>query len=239
MNRTFAVPAVAATALAATFALAGAASAHVTVNPSTATGGSYSKLTFRVPTESDSASTTKVAVFLPSDPAFSYVGIKPHPGWSYKVSKTGDDVSKIVWQATSADSRIEPGEFDEFDISLGPLPDSGDVVFKALQYYSDGSVVRWIQPAVAGQEEPEHPAPTLTITPAASGESTSAPAGSATGSASAAGADTTDASTETASAATTSEDDDSDSKAPLVLSIIAVVLAAGAFAFSALRRRQS
>jgi uncharacterized protein YcnI len=234
MNRTLAVPALATAALAATLAFAGAASAHVTVNPNTAAGGSYSKLTFRVPTESDSASTTKVAVFLPSAPRFASVSVKPHPGWTYRVTKAGDSVSRIVWQAASADSRIKPGEFDEFDISLGPLPDSGDLVFKALQYYSDGSVVRWIEPATDGGEEPEHPAPTLTIMPAASGDSSSAPVTTAPASSAPAPAGPSDG-----SAAAASEGDDGDSDAPLVLSIIAVVLAAGALALSAVRRKQS
>jgi periplasmic copper chaperone A len=158
-----AVPALALGALA----LAGPASAHVTVNPSTATGGGYAKLTFRVPTESDTASTTKLAVYFPSTPAFASVSVKPHPGWSYRVSDTDQHVAKIVWTADAPADGIKPGQFDEFDISLGPLPGSGSVTFKALQTYSDGSVVRWIEPTVAGQPEPQHPAPMLTLTKAA------------------------------------------------------------------------
>ena len=50
-----------------TLALAAPASAHVTVNPNTATPGSYSKVTFRVPNEKDSANTTKLEVNLPAD----------------------------------------------------------------------------------------------------------------------------------------------------------------------------
>ncbi|WP_017935074.1 YcnI family copper-binding membrane protein [Nocardioides sp. Iso805N] len=238
MNRTFAVPAVAAAALTATFALAGAASAHVTVNPNMATGGSYSKLTFRVPTESDTASTKKVVVYFPEDHPFASASVKPHPGWSFTVKDhklstpiTSDDgqvteaVQKIVWTATSAASQIKPGEFDEFDVSVGPLPNSGTVVFKALQYYTDGSVVRWIEPSVAGQDEPEHPAPVLSITAATAAPSADATSGSGA---------TADA---TPMSATT--DDDGDSKAPLVLSILAVVLAAGSLALSVVRRKRS
>jgi periplasmic copper chaperone A len=33
------------------------------------------------------------------------------------------------------------------------------IVFKALQTYSDGDVVRWIEEPVAGEPEPDHPAP--------------------------------------------------------------------------------
>lgn len=49
-------------------AAAGAASAHVTVHPeSYAKGATDGVLTFRVPNEEDTASTTKVQVFLPTD----------------------------------------------------------------------------------------------------------------------------------------------------------------------------
>lgn len=143
-----------------------AAVAHVTVDPPTAPAGSYSTLTFRVPTESDSASTTKVALYLPPAPALASVSVRPHPGWRSTMHRDGDAVRRIVWRATSPQSYIRPGEFDEFSIAVGPVPRSGRVVFKALQTYSDGSVVRWIDPAVAGQPEPEHPAPVLAITPA-------------------------------------------------------------------------
>jgi uncharacterized protein YcnI len=160
-------------------ALGGPALAHVTVNPDTAPAAGYAKLTFRVPTEQDNASTTKVQVFFPAAEPFGEVLVMPQPGWRYKVIDkklttpiTTDDgqvsqaVSQITWTATSKASAIQPGQFNEFNVSLGPLPDSGTVAFKALQTYSNGDVVRWIQPSVAGQVEPDHPAPTVTIVPA-------------------------------------------------------------------------
>lgn len=227
---------VAAPALAV-LGLALPASAHVTVNPNTATAGGYSKLTFRVPTESDTASTTKLAVYFPTDHPFASVSVKPHPGWSFKVSDqklktpiSSDDgqvteaVSRIVWTADSAADAIKPGEFDEFDVSVGPLPDSGTLEFKALQTYSDGSIVRWIQDSVAGQAEPEHPAPVLTITPSTAA-SPSAAASGATGS------------TDTSSTAPAVVKEKDSSHAPLVISIIALVVAAGAALLAGVGRR--
>jgi hypothetical protein len=42
------------------------------------------------------------------------------------------------------------------------------MTFKALQTYSNGQVVSWIDvPAAGSSDEPEHPAPTLKLTPAA------------------------------------------------------------------------
>jgi periplasmic copper chaperone A len=167
-------------ALAAGAALvlpATSAFAHVTVNPREATQGGYAKLAFRVPTERDDASTTKVEVNFPTDHPLASVSVRPQPGWTYHVDKfkldtpiKSDDgditeaVSKITWTGGS----IKPGEFNEFEVSVGPLPDDVDsIAFKALQTYSDGQVVRWIEEATPGGSEPDHPAPVLKLTPAA------------------------------------------------------------------------
>ena len=36
-------------------------------------------------------------------------------------------------------------------------------MFKGLQTYDNGDVVRWVEPTPAGGEEPEHPSPTLLV----------------------------------------------------------------------------
>jgi hypothetical protein len=59
--------------------------------------------------------------------------------------------------------RIEPGQFQQFTISAGIVPDTGKVMMPAIQTYSDGSIVKWDQPTPASGQEPEHPAPTLYI----------------------------------------------------------------------------
>ncbi|HEY1281782.1 MAG TPA: YcnI family protein [Acidimicrobiales bacterium] len=155
---------------------AGAASAHVTVQPSTATQGDFTQLSFNVPNETDSTDTTQLEVQFPTDHPIASVAVQPKAGWTYKVTtmklaqpiKTDDGevteiVSDIVWSGGS----IKPGEFDQFTVSAGPLPTGVDSLqFKALQTYSDGNVVRWIENTPAGGPEPEHPAPTLTLTKA-------------------------------------------------------------------------
>ena len=168
-----------------TLALAVPASAHVTVNPNTAVQGGYAKVTFRVPNESDTDSTTKVEVNLPADAPFASVSLKPVAGWTMVPVKSKlatpievhgtpitEAVSKITWTATG-DAAIKPGQFQEFDVSLGPLPEVPQVVFKALQTYSDGTVVRWIDEPTTDGTDPEKPAPVLKLTPAAA---TDAPA---------------------------------------------------------------
>jgi uncharacterized protein YcnI len=159
---------------------AGVAAAHVTVNPGSVTAGSYAKLTFRVPTESDTASTVSLQVTLPEDHPFPSVSVMQIPGWTAKVTKTPLDppvtegrfdlteaVTSITWTADDGVG-VKPGEFMEFPISVGPVPDVPSMEFPADQTYSDGSVVRWNQSRTADGDEPEHPAPLLTIA-AASG----------------------------------------------------------------------
>lgn len=162
---------------AGALALAAPASAHVTVNPRQAAAGGYHKLSLRVPNESPTAGTVAVAVTLPADTPLASVSVKPHPGWDAEVTRTrlpapvrsGDlelteAVSRITWTAQPG-VRVGPGEFEEFDISVGPLPEDVDTLtFSATQTYEDGEVVAWDQPTSEGDAEPEHPAPVLQLT---------------------------------------------------------------------------
>ena len=69
--------------------------------------------------------------------------------------------SEIDWKATNPAAQIGAHEFGEFTIDADGLPDHGtQVVFKALQTYSKGDVVRWIQTGA----DAEHPTPILQLT---------------------------------------------------------------------------
>ncbi|MFJ2510868.1 YcnI family protein [Streptomyces griseoviridis] len=187
-------------AAAAVVAAAGAASAHVTVHPeSYPEGATDGVLTFRVPNEEDTASTTEVRVFLPTDHPVLGVLVSPRDGWRAKVTtsklrtpvKTDDGtltdaVSEITWTG----GRIGAGRYEDFDVAFGELPDNArQLTFKTLQTYSDGRTVRWIEEAAPGDDEPENPAPVLRLT-AKSGApgGTSAAGTAADGTATASGA---------------------------------------------------
>lgn len=169
------VGAVGATCALALFTLGGVAWAHVTANPGTAQQGSYTKVSFRVPNERDNAATTQVEVDFPTDHPIASVETRAVPGWTSAVQKTKLDkpiktddgeVSEVVSKITWTGGKIPPGSFEDFDVSMGPLPtDTDELVFKALQTYSNGEVVRWIDTAPQGAPEPEHPAPVLKLTP--------------------------------------------------------------------------
>jgi uncharacterized protein YcnI len=153
----------------------------VTVNPDAATKGGYTRVAFRVPNESDTAATTVVEVNLPTDTPIASVSLKPVGGWTAVAAtaklptpvttadgQVTEAVTKITWTAAAA-SAIKPGQFQEFEVSLGPLPDTERVVFKTLQTYSDGTVVRWIDLPTTDGTEPEHPAPVLNLAAAVTG----------------------------------------------------------------------
>ncbi|ONI71670.1 nuclear export factor GLE1 [Kribbella sp. ALI-6-A] len=154
---------------------ANSASAHVTVSSPDAKPGGYAKLVFRVPTESDTASTTKLVVSLPKDHPFASVGAQVKDGW--KVVKTTETlpspvkvgdvtltkaITTVTW--TAAGPGIPANDFDEFALSVGRLPEGVDSLsFPAEQTYSDGEVVKWAEVAANDSDKPEHPAPSLKL----------------------------------------------------------------------------
>jgi uncharacterized protein YcnI len=158
-------------------AFAAPAGAHIEIEPSSAPAGSDAVLSFAVPNEIDGASTTKIVVTFPAEHPIADAAIEPVAGWTAKVDTTSSatpiktdsgTVNERVSQITWSGGEIAAGGFQRFTISVG-LPDSGPLVFKTLQTYSDGTTVSWIQDIVAGQEVPEHPAPVLALTAAESG----------------------------------------------------------------------
>jgi uncharacterized protein YcnI len=171
---------------------ASAAWAHVTVAaPGVVAGDTDATIVFRVPTESDTASTVGLKLQLPTNTPIAGVLVAPQPGWTATITQAKlakpiqtDDgalteiVSEVDWKA-DAGAAIKPGFFGQFTIIGGKLPDGVTALtFKAIQSYSDGTQVAWIeQPAAGSNAQPEHPAPTLHL-PAASGSGTTA-AGSA------------------------------------------------------------
>lgn len=175
-----------ATVLAAAASLtifgAAAASAHVNVDPASTSEGGFSQLTFRVPSESETAKTSKITVTLPTDTPFTSVSVKPMDGWKAEIKEAtlpkpvevdGATITKaaasVTWTADAA-HQIGRHEYQTFSISVGRLPKAGTtVMLPAAQTYTDGTVVNWDEPTVEGQAEPGHPAPSF-VTTAPAGE---------------------------------------------------------------------
>jgi periplasmic copper chaperone A len=206
-----------ALALAAALLVPATAQAHVTLQPSTAAAGGYTRLDVRVPNERDDASTRQVELQFPE--GFESASYAPVPGWTAEVVMDGQRVNTITWTADDEEDAIPPGAFQDFGLSLRIPEQEGPLTFKALQTYTGGEVVRWI-----GAEDSDNPAPIVTVTEAA-----------------AEGADhhaqATPTPTERTAATTT--DDGGDTLAIVALIVGALGLVAGVAGLLAARRAQS
>ncbi|MER7489355.1 YcnI family protein [Streptomyces sp. NPDC126497] len=239
------IAAAGAVAGAAVLAVSTPCFAHVSVQPEgEAAKGGYAVIGFKVPNERDDTSTVKLEVTFSTDHPLASVMPQPVEGWDVEVTKSKLDkplemhgekineaVSKVTW--TAKGDGIEPGFFQKFPVSVGTLPEDADeLVFKALQTYSDKEVVRWIEVPQEGQEEPEHPAPVLALSEASDDDHSDG----------AAADDKASDETEDAAARTSASDDEGDSggsdTTARVLGVVGIVVGAAGVAYGVLAGRR-
>jgi periplasmic copper chaperone A len=174
---------------AATLLLAGAtavllaapASAHVTVNPSTAAAGGYAALDLRVPHGCEGEATERLEVQIPD----GVVSVKPEqvPGWQVSTeigeydepvelhgSPVTEGVQVVTWTA-EAGQELPDDQFRDFGLSVR-LPDGeGEtLIFPSVQTCVDGSEEAWIQTSDDPDAELDYPAPGLTLTAGQDGQ---------------------------------------------------------------------
>jgi uncharacterized protein len=154
-------------------ALPAASEAHISLHPNTIPAGAFVTLNVRVPGEVAGAYAYKIDMLLP--PGFTDVDTQNVPGWSVKEVMTklakpiqtdsgpvDVEISHIVWTGDRTTlGRLDNGTFVQFPLSIA-MPDNiagQSLGFKTLEYYSDGSVARWIGPPSAN-----YPTPTVNIT---------------------------------------------------------------------------
>jgi uncharacterized protein YcnI len=169
-------------AFASTICWCAVASAHVTVSPSSLPQGTDDAiLTFRVPNESQNASVTGLRVEFPLSHPIVVLSPQAGSGWkttlrTERLTKpiTTDDgtftstVAEIDWSGGS----IPVGQFGEFNVLAQGIPTgTNELVFKAIQLYSDGTDVAWIQVPDKAVPDPPHPAPILILTKESAGGS--------------------------------------------------------------------
>ena len=130
--------------------LAAPAWAHVTIDPDEASQGGFATVRFRVPNERDDSGTNSVAVEFPADHPIASVSVKPVPGWTAAVETAplpepvegegeGEEITEAVSRITWTGGPIQPGQFEEFPVSMGPLPDDTDqLLFPTIQTYESG-----------------------------------------------------------------------------------------------------
>ncbi|MFF8843553.1 YcnI family protein [Streptomyces sp. NPDC015127] len=241
--------AAAVVATASVVVFSGAAFAHVSVQPQgEAAKGGYATVNFKVPNERDNASTVKLEVSMPATHPLASVMPQAVPGWKAEVTRAKLDkplevhgkqiteaVTKVTWTADG--SKIEPGHFQQFPLSLGQLPEDTDrLVFKALQTYDNKEVVRWIEEPKEGGEEPESPAPVLKLSAATDDHHGGGGATGAAENGKNGGHDKEGSHTESAASSTTTSD-----STARVLGVVGIAVGAAGVAFGVLagRRRSS
>ncbi|MEA2130871.1 MAG: hypothetical protein QOJ85_3762 [Solirubrobacteraceae bacterium] len=207
---------VGALALALAAALpAASASAHVTLQPPEGRPADLQRYRVIVPNERESQATTGVDLRMPAGITFALV--ESVAGWHTKVVKRGSAIAELRWRG----GRVPPGGYAELHfIARNPVR-TGTIAWKALQRYSDGSVVRWI-----GSPSSDQPAPVTRLSESATpvdvvsthGETAPAASGGAAAPAAAAPSNGRDELT-------------------LAIAIAAAVLAAAAISLQLLRRR--
>jgi uncharacterized protein len=166
------LPALAGAVLTASLALPAVAGAHISLHPNVIPAGAYATLDVRMPGEQEGAYVTKLDMLLP--PGFTSVDYQPLPGWTVtevdkKLAKPiksddgpiSDEVSQVIWKWTGPLGKIDNGQFVQFPLSVAiPANDAGKTLkFKAVQSYSNGQVVRWIEPSLSDA----NPAPSINI----------------------------------------------------------------------------
>lgn len=174
VRRLLAAPAAAG---AAVLGIAGPASAHVSITPTTTAAGAYTVLTVSVPHGCEGAPTTEVAIQIPEE----ILGVTPTRNALWEVTKEKEQLAEPVTDAhgnevTERDAVVvyttrkplPEGYRDAFELSV-QLPDAEGqtLAFPAIQTCTRGETA-WTEVAAEGQDphELEHPAPTVTITAA-------------------------------------------------------------------------
>ena len=233
------------------FAVAGVASAHVTIEQSEIQAGAYELVTVSVPHGCDGSPTTEVRIQMPE----SIMAVTPtiNPNWEVeKVMLTLDEpitdghgaeiterVSEVVY---TAETPLPDGFRDAFTLSLR-VPDdaAGPMYFPTVQICEDGES-GWIEIPAEGQdpEELELPSPVVEVV-AATGESTGHDdsAAETTGTTDAAATDDAreDAATDDAAGVDDSDDDSGNGLA--IAALIVGVLGLGTGVVAIARTRKS
>jgi uncharacterized protein YcnI len=198
--------------------LAGAsyAWAHATVRPGASRPADLQIYTLTVPNERR-VDTDAVSLKVPA--GINFLLVRPAPGWTARLEKSGDLITVVRWSG----GRIPPDFYDQLQfIARNPVRE-GTLVWKVLQRYADGRLVRWV--GTPGSDTPasqtklsEQAVPQDIVSVHGEKLSASLPAP-----------------TPTANGSTEKSDDDSD--VPLILAIVALAAGLGALGLVLLGRR--
>jgi periplasmic copper chaperone A len=152
-----------------TLALGGPALGHVSIPEGEVHSGGSAVIHFRIGHGCDGATTDTVEIQLPD----GVVGAQPAyiPGWTVETEmvetepyeRFGETLTERVGVVRWSGGDLPDFAFYDFAVRATFLLDPGTVVqFPVVQRCGEAELA-WIEPVVEGQEEPDHPMPTLTV----------------------------------------------------------------------------
>ncbi len=120
------------TILAMLAVLAGAAEAHIRINPAESVAGAREMYRMRVPNEKQ-VNSSRIEGEFPAD--LKVYAFEPKAGWTVELRKNDKgDIVGATWKGV-----LKPYEFLEFGMLAVNPNAAGDLTWKFVQYYDDGT----------------------------------------------------------------------------------------------------
>src|SRR4051812_44551831 len=145
-------------------ALSAPAAAQVSIVPDRADGGGTQTFAFRLANERADTKSTRLELVFPQNPPIAYVEVAPARGWTATVRPRplnpplragGKVIGEAAGTLVFEGGAVAPRQFEQFLVTMGPLPADGRLAFQATQTFANGAVAHW--------DETTSPAPAITF----------------------------------------------------------------------------
>jgi uncharacterized protein YcnI len=152
------------TAVLGMLALSAPAAAQVSIVPDRVDGGGTQTFAFRLANERADTKSTRLELVFPQNPPVAYVEVAPARGWTATVRPRpldpplqagGKVISEAAGTLVFEGGAVAPKQFEQFLVTMGPLPADGRLLFQATQTFANGAIAHW--------NETTAPAPAITF----------------------------------------------------------------------------
>lgn len=130
-------------------AFATPAAARVSIVPDHTTDGGTQTFAFRLADERPDTASTRLELVFPQNTPVAYVQVGAVPGWTATITPRplnppvqigGKTISEAAGSIVLAGGSVAPHEFEQFLVTMGPLPANGRLTFEATQGFANGDV---------------------------------------------------------------------------------------------------
>ncbi|WIX98855.1 DUF1775 domain-containing protein [Amycolatopsis mongoliensis] len=126
--------------------------AQVSIVPDRVAGGGTQTFAFRLANERTDTNSTRLELVFPQTPPVAYVKVAPARGWTATVRPRpldrpievgGKTISEVAGSLVLEGGAVAPRQFEQFLVTMGPLPADGRLLFEATQAFANGAVAHW------------------------------------------------------------------------------------------------